>query len=126
MFNRIVAVKDAVISTLSLTKPDLSLALEDWQVLEELTPVLEPFYEVTKDILAEKNVTVLQVLVLCNLLESVISVFNPTKNQIKLLISVMKREITNRLGGLQRSSFYAESTILDPRFKKLGFKNESS
>lgn len=126
MVNRIVLIKDAVISTLSLTRPDLALTPEDWEILKDVIPVLEPFYEVTKEISSEKNVTLSKVLVLCNLLECSIAECCSSKQEVISMISVIKTELTSRFGELERTNLYAESTILDPRFKRIGFKNNNS
>lgn len=55
MLQRITIIKDDVITTLSLLRPDLSMPLEEWELLNEIVPILKPFYEVTKEILAEKK-----------------------------------------------------------------------
>lgn len=39
---------------------------------------------------------------------------------------IFKNEISSRFGDFERNQLYAESTILDPRFKRKGFKNQSS
>ena len=91
-----------------------------------LRTTLLRFMRLQKIFQLKKNLILSKVLVLCNLLESVIFDFNPTKSQMKLLIFVMKREITNHFEVLERGSLYVESTILDPRFTKLSFKNNST
>ncbi|XP_077299486.1 E3 SUMO-protein ligase ZBED1-like [Arctopsyche grandis] len=55
MLKRIVQVKDAVIATVALLRPDLTLNEGDWEVIEEVLPLLSPFYEITVEISAEKN-----------------------------------------------------------------------
>lgn len=55
MLQRIFDIKDAVISTLSLNRPDLGLSLGEWEILKDIIPVLKPFYEVTVEISAEKK-----------------------------------------------------------------------
>ncbi|XP_065368779.1 E3 SUMO-protein ligase ZBED1-like [Calliphora vicina] len=125
MLQRIVCIKDAVISTLALNRPDLSLPLDEWVLLDEIILILKPFYEVTKEISAEKNVTLSKVTVLCNLLESKISRCNSSNERIIAMSRIIKNGLITRFGELERSQLYAESTILDPRFKRNGFKNVS-
>ena len=74
MLQRIETIKDAVITTLSLLRPDLAMTLQEWEVIKEVIPILKPFHEVTNEIYAEKNVTLSKVTVLCNLLEGYISI----------------------------------------------------
>ena len=38
MLQRIIQVKDAVITTIALLRPDLSIKQEDWEVIEEILP----------------------------------------------------------------------------------------
>ncbi|XP_077301147.1 E3 SUMO-protein ligase ZBED1-like [Arctopsyche grandis] len=55
MLKRIVQVKDTVIATVALLRPDLTLNEGDWEVIEEVLPLLSPFYEITVEISAEKT-----------------------------------------------------------------------
>lgn len=54
MLQRISQIKDALVSTLSLNRPDLMLTFEEWDVISELVTILKPFYEVTIEVSAEK------------------------------------------------------------------------
>ncbi|GBP72840.1 Zinc finger BED domain-containing protein 1 [Eumeta japonica] len=57
MLKRIVQIKDAVIATVAFLRPDLTMNERDWEVIEGVLPLLSPFYEITVEISAEKNVT---------------------------------------------------------------------
>lgn len=48
MLHRIVQVKDTLISTLALLRPDLNIKHDDRIIIQEVLPLLKPFYEVTK------------------------------------------------------------------------------
>lgn len=61
MLQRIIQVNDAVITTIALLRSDLIIKREDWEVIEEVLPLLQPFYEVTVEISAEKNVSLFKV-----------------------------------------------------------------
>uniref|UniRef100_A0A1I8MV64 Uncharacterized protein n=1 Tax=Musca domestica TaxID=7370 RepID=A0A1I8MV64_MUSDO len=54
MFERINCLKHSVITTLSLTRPDLALTFDEWAIIEEILPILKPFYQMTVEISAEK------------------------------------------------------------------------
>lgn len=126
MLERIVATKNAVISTLSLKRPDLLLSLEEWEYIEEIIPILKPFYEVTVEFCSENNVTLSKVTVICNLLETFMAKCVSTNRNVSALISKIKSEMKVRFNDYEKNPLYAESTLLDPRFKKRGFKTDSS
>lgn len=120
MLQRIIILKEAIISTLSLTRPDLSLPLEEWEMIKEIVPILKPFYEITIEISAEKSVTLSKVTVLCNLLVSYMSKCYSTNDKIISMICVFRRDLNIRFGDLERNALYSDCTILDPRFRKKG------
>ncbi|XP_055842541.1 zinc finger BED domain-containing protein 4-like [Episyrphus balteatus] len=90
MLERIVKIKDAVITVIALNRIDLSLDKEDWMIIEETLPLLKPFYEV-QDLHKE-----------------------------------LKDGMDYRFKDLEKNILYAECTILDPRFKNRGFRNQSA
>ncbi|XP_036343172.1 zinc finger BED domain-containing protein 1-like [Rhagoletis pomonella] len=45
MFDRLLKVKDALNVVLSRLKPDLCMTHQEWAIIEEIVPVLKPFYE---------------------------------------------------------------------------------
>lgn len=61
MLSRLQAFEDALAIVLPRTRPDLILLQDEWFVVEELTTVLKPFYEVTTEISAERNITLSKV-----------------------------------------------------------------
>ena len=124
MLQRIETIKDAVITTLSLLRPDLAMTLQEWEVIKEVIPILKPFHEVANEISTEKNVTISKVTVLCNLLEGYISKCVPSNEQIASMVAKIKNDLKVRFGDLESNALYAESSILDPRFKRKGFKND--
>ncbi|XP_075155600.1 zinc finger BED domain-containing protein 4-like [Haematobia irritans] len=126
MLQRIHVVKDAVIATLSLTRPELMLPLEDWDLIKEVIPILKPFYEVTIEISAEKCVTLSKVTLMCKILEGHMSKCTSENNHVIAMLLTIRSYLNNRFGGYEKQVLYSESTILDPRFKKLGFKNASN
>lgn len=126
MLQRIHHLKDAVITTLSLTRPDLLLPLEEWNLINEILPILKPFYQMTMDISAEKSVTLSKVLVLCNILSQSVNNNSSTKPQISAMLLCIKSDLIKRFGDYERNYLYAESAILDPRFKRRAFRSSSA
>lgn len=124
MLKIIFKLKDAVPSTLSLSRPELMLSSEDWEIVCAAIEILLPFYEITMEVSGEKHVTLSKVTVLCNLLEGYIAKCQHSNEKIKRLLANLQSGISSRFGGLEKNYLYAESTILDPRFKRKGFKNE--
>lgn len=64
MFERLLLLKEAVMATLTNLRIDLMLSAEDWEVIEGVIPVLQPFSQITTEISAEKNVTLSKIIVL--------------------------------------------------------------
>ncbi|CAH1977519.1 unnamed protein product [Acanthoscelides obtectus] len=122
MLDRVVTIKDAVITTIALTRNDLSLQQEDWSIIEEVLPLLLPFYEVTTEISAEKNVTLSKVIVMCKMIERILAKSSANHSKVQAVLEVLKKEMNARFQNINNILF-AECTVLDPRFKKRGFKN---
>ncbi|XP_077301621.1 E3 SUMO-protein ligase ZBED1-like [Arctopsyche grandis] len=124
MLKRIVQVKDAVIATVALLRPDLTLNEGDWEVIEEVLPLLSPFYEITVEISAKKNVTLSKIIILCNLLKIFLQKHVSYNTKIVDVQSLLKKGMEDRFKDIEKNMLYAECTILDPRFKTRGFKNQ--
>lgn len=117
--------KDDLINSLSYNHPDLLLGIEDWITIEEITTVLMPFFELMEEISEEPNVTVSKALVLCNLLENYNFKYSSSKTVSDIIIN-LQDTIKSRFGNLEVDDLFAESIILDPRFKRKGFKSDSA
>lgn len=129
MLDRIIKVKDAVISTLALIKSDLTMQPHEWQIIEQVVPILQPFYEITIEISAEKFVTLSKVLIFVQIMSLHIVRCSAVQNEseeIKRLLENLKKQIQERFHELEKNNLYAESSILDPRFKRKGFRTVES
>ncbi|CAG9821993.1 unnamed protein product [Phaedon cochleariae] len=124
MLERIVQVKDAVIATVALLRSDLSIKEDSWEIIEGVLPLLKPFYEVTVEISAEKNITLSKVIVLNNLIQSFLQKHSSQNDKVVSVQSALKRGMENRFKDLENNVLYAECTVLDPRFKQKGFRNQ--
>lgn len=124
MLQRIVQVKDAVIATVALQRSDLSIKEQDWEIIEGVLPLLKPFYEITVEISAEKNVTLSKVIVFCNLLKSFLQRHASNNEKVVAVQSALKKGMEDRFKDIENNILYAECTILDPRFRQRVFKNQ--
>ncbi|KAL0819743.1 hypothetical protein ABMA28_007791 [Loxostege sticticalis] len=130
MLTRIVAIKDAVIATLALLRNDLSLSTDDWQIIEQAIPILKIFNDVTTEISAEKNVTLSKVSPLYKIMSNFVKGLlrsapnTPRMPQIQSLLTTLDQQLDRRFAHLESNDMYAEATILDPRFKRRGFKHD--
>ncbi|XP_066588078.1 E3 SUMO-protein ligase ZBED1-like [Prorops nasuta] len=100
-----------------ITAPELQLA-------NEIMKVLQPLEILTKELCAEKFVTVSKVIPLINCLKSKLETLKESLRTLvaKLLRDCFNESITHKLGQVDNNSIIAISTILDPRFKKLHLK----
>lgn len=124
MLQRIVQIKEAVISTVALLRSDLTLSETDWAIIEGVLPLLGPFYEITVEISAEKNVTLSKVIIFCNLLRRFLQKHASNNEKIVAVQSALKKGIEERFKEVENHVLYAECTVLDPRFKTRCFKNQ--
>ncbi|CAH2088718.1 unnamed protein product [Euphydryas editha] len=75
---------------------------------------------------AEKHVTMSEVILISNALKkkctSFLSVTRPAT--VARMTETLLNEMTTRFASIEDDYIFAESTLLDPRFKKYGFLNE--
>ena len=127
MFRRICEVQEPVDAAIAvLQKPVESLTSDEWKTPREVCQVLKPFESVTKEVSSENAVTVSKVIVLvegllsaCHRLQSTF-----TMPLAKELPDALMQELTKRFGSCDMNATLARATLLDPRFKKLGFRSE--
>lgn len=131
MLDRVIKVKDALIATLALVRNDLSLSTEDWTLIESAVPILKIFYEVTSEISTEKTVSLSKVIVYCRLLSGQINqrlsqAEGERDEKVKNLLRSLQEQLYRRFDTIESNMLYAECTILDPRFKGRGFRDENN
>ena len=124
MFERIVDVQEPLEAALGvLHNPVENLSTEDWQTLPEICKVLKPFDLLTKEICAEKSVTVSKIIVLANGLLSACQRIKQTLNSkiAKEVMETLIQNINTRFANVENNPLLARATLLDPRFKRNGF-----
>ncbi|XP_053212740.1 E3 SUMO-protein ligase ZBED1-like [Panonychus citri] len=106
-------------------KRDIDLSSEDVELLKEVSKVLQPFDEITKDISGEKYITISRIIPVINILKSLLTKLVLWERSTKALVVTFLTSIERRFGGLERNKLFAFSTLLDPRFKKIDFNSTS-
>ncbi|CAB4063499.1 unnamed protein product [Lepeophtheirus salmonis] len=114
------------ISTLAVINAPIDpLSQEEWAVLQEACTVLEPFEQVTVEISTESYVTASKMLILCKGLQRVTAV-NQTSvitANVQELVDILCATMDRKFNRMGYNIILSETTILDPRFKKLAFND---
>ncbi|XP_056277169.1 E3 SUMO-protein ligase ZBED1-like [Pseudoliparis swirei] len=124
MIKRILQSKDAVISTLAVMNASVDpLSQEEWEVLQEACTVLEPFEQVTVEISADSYVTASKMLILCKGVQRVTAEHQTrvTTGKVTELVAALCASMDRKFHRIEYNPILSESTVLDPRFKKLAF-----
>ena len=96
---------------------DLVLTPSDVLILKDALALLAPFEEATREISGETFISISKIIPMARSLQLMISKSTSTRPLKLELIEQMRQRFTNMEGNLLLSF----STVLDPRFKKLGF-----
>ncbi|XP_022836777.1 zinc finger BED domain-containing protein 1-like, partial [Spodoptera litura] len=124
MLDRLLRIKDAVTATVAIMRADLALSQEEWAIVERAIPILKVFYEVTNEVSGEEYVSASKYIVFCKLLFMQIEKTSAeTYAPIEELVASLKFEMRRRFGDIEKHVLLSEATILDPRFKKTGFRD---
>lgn len=122
MFQRIVEeYKEVKLTLCSLDREDLSISIDDVKIISEAIEVLQPFEEATRELSSEYYVSISKVIPLARSLQRLTSQSNLTLDLKHELLSSMSRRFTN----MEANYTLTVSTLLDPRFKRLGFNDSS-
>ncbi|CAM4510891.1 unnamed protein product [Leuciscus chuanchicus] len=124
MLKRILETKDAIISTLALINaPVDALCQEEWELVKEVCTVLQPFEEVTVEISADSYVSASKMLLLCKGLQRVTAQQTVTMQKGKELVAALCSAMDRKFLRMEYNTVHSETTLLDPRFKKLAFND---
>ncbi|KAJ2940863.1 hypothetical protein O0L34_g9489 [Tuta absoluta] len=126
MLSRLVRVKEAVTATLAIERATLLLTPHDWAIIENVLPILKLFFDVTNEICSEKNVTLSKVIPMCKIMIQHLRSHQAHEIQeVASLTSTLTRVMERRFSNIESTYIYAESTLLDPRFKTRAFQSQS-
>lgn len=125
MFQRIILIKDAVISTMALLQSDVEqLSVQEWQIVESASEVLKIFSEITKEVSSEKYVSMSKVLIFVRVMVGTMEKFEKNTdlpNNTKLMVTTLLEKLNARFKYYEDSEVITQAALLDPRFKKLAF-----
>ncbi|XP_019763082.2 E3 SUMO-protein ligase ZBED1 [Dendroctonus ponderosae] len=138
MMCRVLQMKNAIISTLALLSTSSSsqqrddfelttqLRNEEWIVAEQAINVLEVFNLITLAISSEQNINASTIIFYYKQISKHLNSFDLTAvmPQISNMVKTLQLQLRSRFHHIQRNNLIAQATILDPRFKKLGFIDE--
>ena len=123
MYERLVEEYKAIDAALcSFDQTHLCLSSNEVDVMNDAIKLLKHFEQATREISAEKYLTISKVIPLARLLQYVTIQCPSTLNLKTELLSSMARRFTN----IEANFTLAASTLLDPRFKKIAFSDGST
>ncbi|XP_047518984.1 E3 SUMO-protein ligase ZBED1-like [Pieris napi] len=126
MLERILKIKDAVVSTLAIEQPKLNtLSPEDWKMLEETCNILKVFYEITTEISSEQIVSISKPIIFVRLMKNHVlkSLTNMNSARCQSLLEKLRQQLNERFKDIESNVLTSEASFLDPRFKKHAFSN---
>ncbi|OXU16572.1 hypothetical protein TSAR_006056, partial [Trichomalopsis sarcophagae] len=125
MLDRFVSLSDKVVAVLlQLPKSPAMCDAEEMQTIKELIILLKPFADATNIVSGQNYITGSQAIPIIKILEKDIE-----KSTIGTAVGVnfqakLKDQFKKRFEHIEIKSLIARATLLDPRFKKLYFKNK--
>ncbi|KAM9726418.1 E3 SUMO-protein ligase ZBED1-like isoform 2-T2 [Menidia menidia] len=128
MLERLFQQKEPVAAALTTLKTDIiPLTSQDYEIIEESLPVLFPFFQATSELSEEKRVSISKVIPLMNMLHhAVLTKMANIKNDVARLLSEnLLRRVKEQVTNIESLSVMTMATLLDPRFKTLGFLSQS-
>jgi hypothetical protein len=129
MFERILQIKEPLISTLALVSYEKNTLTSDWQIIAYSLKALKVFQEVTVDVSAEKNVTISKIIYLSRALLRHCTVMQEDPElpvEVQNMVRKMQEQLIRRFSNIEDNLIIAELALLDPRFKKYGFADPAA
>ncbi|XP_025410795.1 zinc finger BED domain-containing protein 1-like [Sipha flava] len=125
MVDRILKIKDPVLSTLAIINNDLNtITFDEWNVLKVLCQI---FYDVTNEISSENYISISKVTIFSRAMVNYVSGFTNNSimpTEICSVAKILKDKLHSRSDQLKNNEVVMQSILLDPRFKKQGFPND--
>ena len=115
MFERLVERHEAVTATVSvLDRHDLCISSQELQKMKEALLVLKPFEATTREVSAEKYVSISKSIPLARFLQHLTSQQDTSNPSVKALADNLRGRFTN----IEKCHLLVIGTLLDPRFKR--------
>ena len=125
MFQRLYEIREPVGAALAGLRTDIQpLSADNYTVIKDCLKVLEPFNQATIELSEEKRVSGSKVIPLlsmlhCSLEEDEVGLIQTAESRD--MAQFLRRQLRDKLNNIQSMSIMSLSTLLDPRFKKIGF-----
>ncbi|XP_051962567.1 zinc finger BED domain-containing protein 4-like [Xyrauchen texanus] len=124
MLQRVYDLREPVGAALAGLRTDVApLSSEQYNIIAECLKVLSPFHDATVELSEEKRVSGSKVIPLLSMLhhtlEEDMGILQTPES--KAMAESLKRQLREKLFTLQSMSIMSLATLLDPRFKKIGF-----
>lgn len=126
MIERILEVKEPLAAAIaSLPRAPTALTADEWQTIADCIPILKLLEMMTVQLSAEKYPTLSKVIPLVRGVQIALQK-KPTETPAgKLLKELLYEGLHLRLGNIEKLKVSASATLLDPRFKTMGFGQHS-
>ncbi|CAH1371900.1 unnamed protein product [Tenebrio molitor] len=115
----------SVVSDILLNEPSAPNMISAYEIniLKDVKYMLKPLEVLTKEVSADKYVTISKIIPMVHCLKSELDNQQTDSPEVINLKQSLSSEIHKRFGKMEHVETLAISTLLDPRFKKLHFKD---
>ncbi|XP_041675595.1 uncharacterized protein LOC108105577 isoform X4 [Drosophila eugracilis] len=96
------------------------------QLLNDIIPLLSPIEEATKIVSGDSYCTASTIIPMVNILKEKLANVTPNMADTIIVKDFLLNEIDKRMGPIEQVSILSMATVLDPRFKKLHFKDSQA
>lgn len=113
--------------SLASLKTDITpLTPDECQIIEEMLRVLVPFDQATRELSEEKRVSGSKVIPLMRMIHTELQrqATTVTKTAAQQLAENLRKRLTDSICSMESLSVMTLATLLDPRFKKIGFVSQ--
>ncbi|XP_051793003.1 E3 SUMO-protein ligase ZBED1-like [Acanthochromis polyacanthus] len=122
MLERLYELREPVGAALASLKTDVAPpTASEYEAIKDVLNVLEPFHQATVEVSSERRVSGSKVIPLMKMLHHTVSCRLPTLTTARQLGDNLIRRLKEHIHNLESVSALTLPTLLDPRFKKLGF-----
>ncbi|XP_033220340.1 uncharacterized protein LOC117174972 isoform X4 [Belonocnema kinseyi] len=126
MIVRFIEIRGVVVEVMNNHPDSLPMITpKEIEELMEVSNILKPREEITREWSAEKYVTISKVIPTINGLREGLSTKKTKSNLVNNLKTEIRDEIKLRFGLMEEVKHFAVATLLDPRFKKIDLKDHS-
>ena len=106
-----------------LDRNDLIISMEKMDVIKEIIEILRPFEQVTREMSADSYVSISKIIPLSKALQRLTVITDGVGGTLSEKLSARMRR---KFLSIEENRLLANSTLLDPRLKKLAFADDSA